>query len=56
MRSASDQLTKLAAFDQMLNIWPNVRAFGQLHCTLVKFTKWPTALAFGQMLCAFGQI
>jgi len=28
MRSASDQLVKRAAFDQMRNIWSNARTFG----------------------------
>ena len=31
MRSASDQLAKRAAFDQMYNVWPNARAFGQMR-------------------------
>jgi len=42
MRSASDQLVKRAAFEQMRNVWPNARAFGQMlgafdQCRTPKF-------------------
>jgi len=33
MLSASEQLMKRMAFDQMRNVWPNARAFGQIHHT-----------------------
>jgi len=38
MRSASDQLVKRAAFDQMRNVWSNVRAraFSQMRAHLAK--------------------
>jgi len=51
MRSASDQLTTPAEFDQMRNVWPNVRAFGQLRCTFGQIYK-----KNGQLRCAFGQM
>jgi len=42
MCSASNQLAKRAAFDQMRNIWRNARAFGQMlsafdQCRTLKF-------------------
>jgi len=35
MRSASDQLSKRVAFDQMCNVWPNAHSFGQMLSVFV---------------------
>jgi len=55
MRSASDQLAKRAAFDQMYNVWPNARAFGQMRsafdqCITPKFKP----AAIDKLRSAFG--
>jgi len=55
MRSASDQLAKRAAFDQMYNVWPNARAFGQMRsafdqCRTPKFKP----AAIDKLRSAFG--